>query len=128
VKLLIREPGSDQASSLVASATELISASIGYVEARSALGKAARAGRLSRSRQGIARAELHEIWAEMTIVNLDEELVTAAGNVTETRRLGAGDAIHLTAALVVDEPLLVFATWDEALRSAAREVGLAVAP
>lgn len=85
MKLLIREPGSDQTSSLVASATEFTSASIGYVEARSALGKAARAGRLSPRRQGVARAKLHEIWAEMTVVDLDDELVTAAGDVIRRR-------------------------------------------
>ena len=128
MKLLIREPGSDQASALVQSATELTAASIGYVEARSALGKAARAGRLSRGRQSAARAELHEIWGEMTVIDLDDELLTAAGDVAEARRLGAGDAIHLAVALELDDPLLVFAAWDEALRNAAREAGLAVAP
>lgn len=64
----------------------------------------------------------------MTVIDLDDELVTAAGDVAETRRLGAGDAIHLAVALELDEPLLVFAAWDQALRNAANEVGLAVAP
>ena len=128
MKLLIREAGSDQASYLVESATELTSASIGYVEARSAIGRASRAGRLSAGRQGVARAELEGIWAEMTVVDLDDELVTTAGDVAETHGLGAGDAIHLAVAVALDAPLLVFASWDEALRSAAREVALAVAP
>ena len=128
MKLLVREPGSDEASTLAGSATELTSASIGYVEARSALGRAAGAGRLSRDRQEAARAELHEIWAEMTIIDLDDELVTAAGDVAETCRLGAGDAIHLAVALELDEPELLFATWDRDLAEAAREAGLAVAP
>jgi hypothetical protein len=62
------------------------------------------------------------------VVQLDDRLVRSAGDVSEDRRLRAGDAIHLASALVVDEPELVLVTWDHELARAAREVGLAVAP
>lgn len=64
----------------------------------------------------------------MNVVQLDDRLVDRAGDIAERLRLRAGDAIHLTSALALAEPELVFATWDQALQAAAREAGLAVAP
>ena len=46
VKLLVEEDGSDEAALLAETVTETVSASIAYVEARSALGRAACDGRL----------------------------------------------------------------------------------
>lgn len=68
------------------------------------------------------------IWEESNVVALDPELVRRSGDLAEQAHLGAGDAIHLAAALAFDEPKLVFATWDAELRRAAREAGLAIAP
>ena len=128
MKLLVHEQGSDVAKSLFATATVLFTASLGYVEARSALGREARSGRLRGARYDRARAELERIWLASSVVHLDRDLVARAGDVSELQRLTAGDAIHLTSALVLGDPELTFATWDEALGRAAREVGLAVAP
>jgi len=128
VKLLLDEPGSDTAASLFDSSTELFSASVGYVEARAALSKANRAGRLPNARLARSRLDLEEIWTETTVVGFGELLVERAGDVAESHRLAAGDAIHLASALTLGEPELVFAVWDKELARAARESGLAVAP
>lgn len=128
MKLLAREPDFDVVSSLLKSANHLFMASIGYVETRSALGALARDGRLRGSRGDQARLELERVWRDLNVVQLDDYLVGLSGDVTERSRLRAGDAIHLASALVVDEPELVFVTWDHELARAAREVGLAVAP
>lgn len=128
VKVLITEDGSDVASVLVESASELITASIGYVEARAALARAARDGRLPRKRRECALASLESLWEGASIVELSLDLVARAGALAEQRRLRAGDAIHLASALMFDEPDLVLASWDTELRAAAAESGLAVAP
>jgi uncharacterized protein len=59
---------------------------------------------------------------------VDEVLVREAGDVAETFALRALDAVHLAAALVLADEGLVFATWDDRLRAAALNAGLAVTP
>ncbi len=75
-----------------------------------------------------AREQLERIWIDVNVIQLDDRLVRSAADVSEARRLRAGDAIHLASALVVEEPELVFVTWDGDLRRAAFESGLPVAP
>lgn len=128
MKLLAEEQGSAVAKSLFEAATEVFTASVGYVEARSALGRLARAGRVRGADRNRARAELERVWLASSVVHLDRDLVARAGDVSELQGLRAGDAIHLTSALVLDEPELVFATWDQELGRAAREAGFAVVP
>lgn len=62
------------------------------------------------------------------MLDLELDLVERAGDVAELAGLRAGDAIHLATALRLDEPDLLFASWDGDLRRAAGELGLAVAP
>lgn len=114
--------------SLFDTPNELVAASIGYVETRSALGAMTRTGRLRGPHRERARVELEEIWQDMNVVHLDDRLVGLAGDAAEGSRLRAGDAIHLTSALMVADPDLVFVTWDLELGRAAREAGLAVVP
>lgn len=103
-------------------------ASIGYVEARSALGRAARDGTLGRRLVARTTRDLAALWHELTVLELDAELVSYAGDIADHRGLRAGDAIHLAAALRLNEPDLLFATWDRALQRAAIDSGLAVTP
>jgi len=128
VKLLAREPGFDVAVAVLGSAHRLFMASVGYVETRSALGALVREGRLRGTRGDRARLELERIWADLNVVQLDDRLVRMSGDTAVLSRLRAGDAIHLASALVLGDPDLVMATWDQDLGRAAREVGLAIAP
>ena len=72
--------------------------------------------------------ELERVWGEVNVVDLELVLVARSGDVAEQARLRAGDAIHLATALSLDEPDLLFATWDDELQRAALESGLPVAP
>ncbi|HET7745115.1 MAG TPA: type II toxin-antitoxin system VapC family toxin [Gaiellaceae bacterium] len=128
VKLIVREAESESALDLFGSAVELASASIGYVEAQSALGRIARDRRLSATRRRRARDDLDRVWSETYVIELDDVLIRSAADTADVLQLTAGDAIHLAAALTVDATELVFATWDAELRRAALEAGLAVAP
>lgn len=103
-------------------------ASVGYTEARAALAAARRQRRLSATGLGFAKAELLRLWNDVDVQQLDDQLVHLAGETAESFSLRALDAVHLAAALALDDPDLVVATWDEHLRSAAISAGLAVAP
>jgi hypothetical protein len=116
------------AGELVDGASEVVAASIAYVEARAAVARAFAGGRLTRRGRRGARLELDTIWEELTALELDLDLVRQAGDVAERSGLRAGDAIHLATALRLDEPDLLIATWDGELRRAALESGIAVAP
>ena len=125
VKLLIEEPGSDEAASIWDEATDLLASRFLYPEARAALGRAARLGRLTPRGLERSRGLLEARWAEVRVVELHDGLDRLAGEVAELLGLRAGDAVHLASALIVGETTLV--TFDERLASAAHEAGLAVA-
>lgn len=125
---MIPEDGSDTASVLAGEASEIVSSSVLYVEARAALARAAREGRLRGSERVAARDELEHFWDEMIAIDLGLELIRRSGEAAELAGLRAGDAIHLATALSLDEPELLLATWDQDLARAAREAGLVVAP
>lgn len=125
---MVDETGSAQALALIDGASEIVAASIGYVEARAALARAARGGRLTRSGYARGRADLETLWGDANIVPLSDVLVTRAADIAEQSRVRAADAIHLASASLFDELDLVLATWDTELRRAAIESGLAVAP
>jgi uncharacterized protein len=61
------------------------------------------------------------------VVELDEGLGEAAGDLAEHHDLRALDAVHLASALAGGRRVIV-ATWDDRLATAAREAGLTVAP
>jgi len=85
---------------------------------------ARRAGRISPAAKDRAIRLLHRRWREFEILEAEEPLVRAAGEVAETFSLRAGDAIHLTSALVIEDT--AFATSDRELRRAAGDAGLEV--
>lgn len=125
---MIREEGSDTVRSLFRAASELASASLAYVEARAALGRIEREGRVTNAGADRARADLEWIWSELHVIRLDDSLVRRAARAAELLHLRAGDAVHVSSALALDAPDLVFATWDSDLRAGALEAGLTVAP
>ena len=127
VKLFIAEPGWDQARRLW-DESETMSSWVAFPETRSALEAAHRAGRIGRGRLLQALGELDEHWSELVAVKVDDQVARAAGALTHRHLLRGGDAIHLASAMEVSDPELVFVAWDDALRKAARDEGLAVAP
>ena len=106
----------------------LVSCRLLYPESRAALASARRSGRVTLDLAEDARGELERRWDGLDVVELDDALSRAAGDVADAFALRAGDAIHLAAALELRDPELVVATWDGQLRRAALDAGLAVAP
>jgi predicted nucleic acid-binding protein len=96
---------------------------IGYVEARAAVAR-----RMSGRIAADARRELEDRWDSLDGIAVDRTLIELGGWMADTHRLRALDALHLAAACRVAGSGLVFASWDQELRRAASDEGLALAP
>ena len=125
LKRLLLEDGSDEADAIWNAADLLVSAVVVIVEARAALASAKRARRLTAAELRYAKEELAELLDELTLVEITEDLASAAGDVAEADALRGYDAIHLAAALAVGAN--VFTSADAALCDAAQRRGLHVA-
>jgi predicted nucleic acid-binding protein len=122
-KLFLDEPGSAEVLEAWGESKEVACVSIGYVEVRSAIAR-----RLAPRAASRARSLLTEHWREMQTVTVDDGLIALAVETSERHRLRALDALHLAAAEQVRSEDLVFATWDDELRQAARARGFATLP
>jgi len=71
---------------------------------------------------------LDAIGDELHVIELDGRLAHAAGELAERRSLRGHDAVHLAAALAVEDPDLVVTTWDDDLARAALAEERAVVP
>ena len=61
-------------------------------------------------------------------VELTASVAAEAGRLAGLHALRGADAVHLASLLVVGDTTLLFAVWDQRLRSAAAEVGASVTP
>jgi hypothetical protein len=65
---------------------------------------------------------------DLEIVQMDSQIAEAADDLAERHGLTEGESVHLAAALSIEAPRVVVATWNPALATAAAECGLAVVP
>ena len=128
VKLFLDEAGADEARELWDQADIVSVGRIAYPEARAAFAAAQRAGRITRGELNEMKGRLARAWAQAHVVELDEPVSLAAGDVAEQFALRGFDAVHLATALALLDESLVVATWDAELRKAALDLGLPVAP
>ena len=121
IKLVVEEPGSEAAAELWDSSDSLVAVRIGSVEARAALAAAHRSHRLTAPQLHAAKAALVDLWSQLLVVEVTEELAERAGDLAESARLRGYDAMHLAAAQTVGAD--VVATADHELARAAAELG-----
>ena len=119
VKRYVAEPASDVVRQTMGQAEEWFICRVGYVEVVRALG-------LTGGKPPV-RA-FREEWGAFGVVAVDQDLVEAAAELTRGHDLRSLDALHLAAALLVQDRDLVIATWDCRLHAAARKEGIAVVP
>lgn len=122
LKLVIDEPGSDRAELIWDGAETLVSAALIVVEGRAALAAAERGGRLTADQHRTAKGAFGALVDELSIVEVTEDLITAAADLAEQVGLRGYDAVHLAAALSVKATILTSA--DTALCDAAEQHGL----
>lgn len=127
IKLLVAEPGSDQASAIWRNVPSRICSVLTYPEARAALAAARRSRRITASGLRRATNRLEQLTSGMARIAAAEDLLHAAGELAETHALRGYDAVHLASALRAG-PSTLMVSWDEDLVRAARTAGLHAAP
>jgi predicted nucleic acid-binding protein len=128
VKLLLREDGWELVRELWRRAALRAVNRLAYPEVRAGLAAAVRAGRISAAALDELIGGLHEIHVASFVVDIDWPLSVEAGDLADGYALRGYDGVHLAAALNIDSPRVVVATWDRELAAAASACGCAVAP
>ena len=108
-------------------AARSISVRLLYPEARAALAKAARMGRITGCQLAAGVGELETIITEVDHIEMTAELAHAAGVLAQAHGLRGYDAVHLAAALAASDAEFVLATGDTDLASAAQSLGISIA-
>ncbi len=127
VKLFMDEPAASAVARLLEEARTVVTHLITYAEARAALARAMRVGRIPPAALVSYRAALEGYWERMERVVVDLVLVKRAGVLAETHGLRGYDSVHLAAAeRVAGHGLaLTFACFDARLSRAAKALGMA---
>lgn len=126
IPLIIDEVSTNLCTRVWDESTRVVSVRLLYAEARAALARAERLGRLTRPQLAAAVAELDSIDGEVDHIEVTAELVYAAGELSQVHGLRGYDAVHLAAALAAADGDLVVVTGDESLAGAATALGLSV--
>lgn len=127
MKLLIDEPGADEASAIWSQTRLAVSTRLLYPEARAALSGAARDRRFPQREMPAFRRKLEALASDVAYVEVTSELAARAGDLAEQHRLRGYDAVHLSSALQIDTAERIFVTSDGRLADAADALGLATA-
>ena len=125
IKLLIDEVGTAEAAVIWDQPDTLVTVRIAHVEARAALAAAGRRRRITAAAFRSAVAGLEVLWSQLSVVEVDEDLMRLAGDLATTHGLRGYDAVHLAAAHLVGAD--VFSSADRRLCEAASTSGLHVA-
>lgn len=126
IPLIIDEVSTGQCTRLWNESSRVVSVRLLYPEARAALARAQRMGRLTRPQLTAAVDELESILTEVDHVEVTDQLAHEAGELAQRHGLRGYDAVHLAAAAAVADGDVVLVTGDADLAVAARAVGIAV--
>lgn len=127
VPLLVAEPGTARSRTLWDAADRVPAARLVYPEARAALARAFRLGRLTSRQLRAAVRRLDVLVEQIDVVEIDDLLARRAGDLAEIYALRGYDAVHLAAAERVSASDFVVVAGDGALLQAAASEGMAVA-
>jgi len=125
IKLLIDEVGTAEAAAIWDEPDVLATVRVAHVEARAALAAAQRQRRISPAVCRSATSGLEMLWTQMSVVEIDEDLMRMGGNLATTYGLRGYDAVHLAGAHLVGAD--VFSSADRRLCDAASSAGFHVA-
>jgi predicted nucleic acid-binding protein len=126
VPLVVDEATTAVCNRLWTESTRVVSVRLTYPEARAALARAGRMGRLTRSQLNAAVLELDSLIEEVDVIELSPDLARTAGQLAHEHGLRGYDAVHFAAALAVADDDLVLVTGDLDLAAAAQAAGIAV--
>lgn len=124
--LLLDEEGSTTAREVWTEAEQTACATIAYAEARAALARAVRMGRLAATDLPDAVDEFELIYDQLGRIDIQEPLVRRAGQLAQDHALRGYDAVHLAAAESINGDQTVLIAGDADLLGAAQAIGVAV--
>lgn len=127
IPLLVGESSSAACARVWNEAARGVSVRLLYPEARAALARAQRMGRITKRQLAAAVEQLDDIVTEIDNVEVTADLARTAGDLAQTHELRGYDAVHLAAALAAQDAELVLVTGDNRLAKAAQGLGLSVA-
>ena len=128
-KLYFVEEGSADERESLRAADRLVSSRIAYAEARVALARAWRNGRIDDSVFRAARAEFERGWQSILVLEVTAEVTREAGDLGDRHAIRGFDAVHLASATefrTVAQGDVSFMTADRRLRDAAVAEGFSV--
>lgn len=125
VPLLIHEPTSQACRRFWDDADVIVSSRLLYVETAAALAQARRMGRLTEGEHRQGRRRLEQMWSEMDVIEVDEQVVTRAAGLAHRLSLRGYDAVHCSSAEQLNDDDVVAASGDERLLTAWLELGMA---
>jgi predicted nucleic acid-binding protein len=125
VPLLIAEPGSASCRRFFDAADTVVSSRLAYVETAAALAQARRLGRITTRMHRECLRSLDDLWAQVDIVEADEQVIRDAANLAHHHGLRGYDAVHCASARQLDDDDLVAATGDQQLLQAWSALGIA---
>ena len=126
VPLVVDEASTELCNRLWTESTRVVSVRLLYPEARAALARAHRIGRLTRSQLAAAIAELESVAEEIDVIEVTADLARIAGELAQEHALRGFDAVHLAAARSIADEDLVLVTGDVDLAAAGRAAGISV--
>ncbi len=129
IKLLVDEPGAEEARSAYGEADGVRTTAVARVEATAALARMRKGRRLTPTQLKQALDDLDHIWRGIFSHAVNDALLAMAAETAHIHSLRAYDAVHLAGALsFATGEELDFACWDRELREAAQKHGFALIP
>jgi len=129
IKLLVDEPGTEEAQGAYNEAIGVRTTAIAHVEATAALSRMRKGGRLTPTQLRRAIDDLDSLWRGVDSHAVDAGLLAKAAESARAHSLRAYDSVHLAGALsFAAGEELEFACWDKELRDAAKKHGFALIP
>lgn len=130
VKLYAEEPDSNEISGRVKAADIVATSILSYAEARAAFSRKFREKGMDEKEYERVKKELETDWEHYFVLNLTNDLVKSAGDLSEKHALRGFDALHLASAVEIKKLTslpVTFSSSDARLRSAAQGEGLIMA-
>ena len=123
MKLLVPERGAGLVAEAWLASDRKVSSLLLFPEARAAVGRAVRMGRLAQAELTATYRRIEAYWDLIDRVALTEPLARRAGDLAAEHALRAYDAVHLASLEDIGDPDTMLVSADEALIAAARAQG-----
>lgn len=127
VKLYIEENESAQIESLVKTSEVSATSIVAYAEARAAFARRFREQCFTSAEHNRIKTYFTKDWQNYFILNITENIIKLAGDLTEKHALRGFDSIHLASALILRREIsspVNFSCFDGHLEKAAMQEGL----